>query len=78
MHQPWSTLEPIVTGIIGITALLLVSVGAASADWYAKRLVEALRAAPPEVARTARIYARGDDGQDAHLVLIRGGTGPYT
>jgi hypothetical protein len=78
MHQPWSTLKPIVTGMIGNTSLLLVSVGAAGADWYAERLAEALRAAPPDVIHHARIYAWGDDGQDAQLVLIRDGTGPYT
>ena len=65
MYQPWSTLKRIITGMIGTTSLLLVSVGAAGADWYAERLVEALRAAPPEVTRHARIYAWGDDGEDA-------------
>ena len=78
MCQLWSTLTPIVTETIGITAVLLVSVGVAGADWYAERLVEALGAAPPSVTHCARIYAWGDDGQDAQLVLIRDGTGPYT
>jgi hypothetical protein len=78
MYQSWSALKPIITGIIGITALLLVSVGTAGADWYAERLAEALRAAPPDVMHHARVYVWGDDGQDAQLVLIRAGTGPYT
>jgi hypothetical protein len=76
--QSWSLLKRLVMGMISITALLLVSVGAAGADWYAERLIEALGAAPPSVTHRARIYTWGDDGQDAQLVLIREGTGPYT
>jgi len=78
MSQLWSALTPFVTSIFGSIALLLGSVGAAGADWYAERLVEAMRAAPPDVTHHARIYAWAHDGQDAQLVLIRGGTGPYT
>jgi hypothetical protein len=78
MYQPWAALKQIVTSIIVISTLLLGPVGAAGADWSAERLAEALGAAPPSVTHRASIYAWGDDGQDAQLVLIREGTGPYT
>jgi hypothetical protein len=76
--QSWSVLKRLGLGMSSMAALLPVSVGAAGADWYAERLAEALGAAPPSVTHRASVYAWGDDGQDAQLVLIREGTGPYT
>lgn len=78
MRQQFSMLKRIVTAITGAAPLLLFSGGLAGADWYAGQIADALRAAPPSVTHNARIYAWGDDGQDAWLVLVRDGTGPYT
>jgi hypothetical protein len=45
-----------------------------AADWEQAQIADALRAAPPTVTHTARIYAWHPDGQ---LVLVRDGPGPY-
>jgi hypothetical protein len=45
------------------------------ADWEKAQIGDALRAAPPTVTHTAKIYAWQPFGQ---LVLVRDGPGPYT
>jgi hypothetical protein len=45
------------------------------ADWEQAQIADALRAAPPTVTHTAKIYAWQPYGQ---LVLVRDGPGPYT
>jgi hypothetical protein len=46
-----------------------------SADWEHAQIADALRAAPPAVTHTAKIYAWQPYGQ---LVLVRDGPRPYT
>jgi hypothetical protein len=61
-----------VTGLLVLTAPLSCSV---FADWEQVQIADALRAAPPTVTHTAKIYAWHPYGQ---LVLVRDGPGPYT
>jgi hypothetical protein len=60
------------TGLLVLTAPLTCSV---FADWEQAQIADALRAAPPTVTDTAKIYAWQPYGQ---LVLVRDGPGPYT
>jgi hypothetical protein len=46
-----------------------------AADWEHAQIADAMRAAPPIVTHTAKIYAWQPYGQ---LVLVRDGPGPYT
>ena len=59
-------------GLLALTAPLSCS---GAADWEHAQIADALRAAPPTVTHTAKIYAWQPYGQ---LVLIRDGPGPYT
>jgi hypothetical protein len=59
-------------GMLALTAPLSCS---GAADWEQAQIADALRAAPPTVTHTARIYAWQPYGQ---LVLVRDGPGPYT
>jgi hypothetical protein len=59
------------TGLLVLTAPLSCSV---FADWEHAQIADALRAAPPTVTHTAKIYAWQPSGQ---LVLVRDGPGPY-
>jgi len=45
------------------------------AEWQAKQIADALRAAPPGVTKSASIYAWTEEGE---RVLVRQGEGPYT
>jgi len=57
---------------------LLAVLGMAStahADWKSDAVADALRAAPPSVTRTAKIYAFEKSGK---LVVVREGAGPYS
>jgi hypothetical protein len=60
------------TGMLVLTAPLSCSL---SADWEQVQIADALRAAPPTMTHTAKIYAWQPFGQ---LVLVRDGPGPYT
>jgi hypothetical protein len=60
------------TGLLVLRAPLSCSV---SANWEHVQIADALRAAPPTVTHTAKIYAWQPYGQ---LVLVRDGPGPYT
>jgi hypothetical protein len=60
------------TGLLVLAAPLSCSV---FADWEHAQIADALRAAPPAVTHTAKIYAWRPYGQ---LVLVRDGPGPYT
>lgn len=60
------------TGLLVLTAPLSCSV---FADWEQAQIADALRAAPPTVTHTAKIYAWQPFGQ---LVLVRDVPGPYT
>ena len=59
-------------GMLALTAPLSCS---GAADWEQAQIADALRAAPPTVTHTAKIYAWQPYGQ---LVLLRDGEGPYT
>jgi hypothetical protein len=59
-------------GTLMLTAPLSCS-GATA--WQEAQIADALRAAPPSITHTARIYAWQPYG---HLVLVRDGEGPYT
>lgn len=59
-------------GTLVLTAPLSCS---AFADWEQAQITDALRAAPPTVTHTAKIYAWHPDGQ---LGLVHDGPGPYT
>jgi hypothetical protein len=62
----------VLTGMLALTAPLSCS---GAADWQAAQIADALRAAPPTVTHTAKIYAWQPYG---HLVLVCDGDGPYT
>jgi len=62
----------IVTGMLVLAAPLSCSV---FANWQEEQVADALRAAPPNVAQNAKIYAWQPYGQ---MVLVRDGNGPYT
>jgi hypothetical protein len=59
-------------GLLALTATLSCS---GAADWEHVQIADALRAAPPIVTHTGKIYAWQPYGQ---LVLVRDGPGPYT
>jgi hypothetical protein len=62
----------ILAGTLALTAPLSCS---GAADWEHAQIADALRAAPPTLTHTAKIYAWQPYGQ---LVLVRDGPGPYT
>jgi hypothetical protein len=59
-------------GMLALTAPLSCS---GAADWEQAQIADALRAAPPTVTHTAKIYAWHPYGQ---LALVHDGPGPYT
>jgi len=59
-------------GMLALTAPLSCS---GATDWERAQIADALRAAPPTVTHTAKIYAWHLYGQ---LVLVHDGPGPYT
>ena len=62
----------IFTSMLALTGPLSCS---CAADWEQAQIADALRAGPPTVTHTAKIYAWQPYGQ---LVLVRDGPGPYT
>jgi hypothetical protein len=60
--------------VLAVALFALVGGAQARADWKADQLADALKAAPPVVTRTAKIY--GWEG--TKRVLLRDGEGPYT
>jgi hypothetical protein len=61
--------------LVGMLALTVPLSCSGAADWEHAQIADALRAAPPIVTHTAKIYAWQPYGQ---LVLVRDGAGPYT
>jgi hypothetical protein len=63
-------------GLVVAAAVAFVALGApARADWKADSIADAVKAAPPSVTKTAKIYGFDKSGK---LTLLRDGAGPYS